>query len=82
MAQPPTRPTTEVRVIILDLMYRVFEQLVERLGGLTDADYWGLGSRHCVADMAMHASNELVHHGAEISLLRDLHGTSVSMAGS
>ena len=34
---------------------------------------WGPWSRHCVADMVMHASNELVHHGAEIGLLRDLY---------
>lgn len=36
-------------------------------------DNWGSWSRHCTADMAMHASNELVHHGAEIALLRDLY---------
>ncbi|MEM7326946.1 MAG: DinB family protein, partial [Actinomycetota bacterium] len=34
---------------------------------------WGPWSSHCVADMAMHAGNELTHHGAEIALLRDLH---------
>ncbi len=34
---------------------------------------WGPWSQHCVADMAMHASNELVHHAAEIALLRDLY---------
>ena len=31
-------------------------------------EYW---SQHSVADMAMHASNELVHNAAEIALLRD-----------
>ncbi|MEM9033122.1 MAG: DinB family protein [Actinomycetota bacterium] len=36
-------------------------------------DDWGPWSRHSVADMAMHASNELVHHAAEIALLRDLY---------
>ena len=47
---------------------------------LNDLDWWNeLGeqwefwSRHSVADMAMHASNELVHHAAEIALLRDLY---------
>ena len=48
---------------------------------LTGHDDWfaelgpGFGPwhRHCVADFAMHASNELVHHGAEIALLRDLY---------
>lgn len=34
---------------------------------------WETWSNHSIADMAMHASNELVHHGAEIALLRDLH---------
>ena len=33
---------------------------------------WGPWSKYSVADMAMHASNELVHHAAEITLLRDL----------
>lgn len=50
-------------------------------GELTSFDDWfqELGSgfgpwhRHCIADFAMHASNELVHHGAEIALLRDLY---------
>ncbi len=37
---------------------------------------WEHWSHHCVADMAMHASNELVHHGAEIALLRDLYRAS------
>lgn len=37
---------------------------------------WGPWSRHCLADMAMHASNELVHHGAELALLRDLYRPS------
>lgn len=36
-------------------------------------DDWGPWSAHAVADMAMHASNELVHHAAEIALLRDLY---------
>ncbi len=47
---------------------------------LTDRDFWdqlgpnwGHFSRHSVADIAMHAGNELNHHGAEIGLLRDLH---------
>jgi len=34
---------------------------------------WGPFEQHSVADMAMHASNELVHHGGEIALLRDLY---------
>lgn len=37
---------------------------------------WGPFSEHCIADMAIHAGNELVHHGAEIALLRDLYRSS------
>ena len=40
-------------------------------------DDWGPWSRHSVADMAMHAGNELVHHGAEVALLRDLYRSGV-----
>lgn len=177
MADLQVRPTTEVRSVILGSMDRMFEQLIERLDGLTDAEYlwepaagswsvrldsdgramvdgagdreidpapvttiawrlwhiamdcfddytrrfggegrdasplwtldatrairvtqehwqeyrstvaaldwwselgetWGYWSRHSVADMAMHASNELIHHGAEIALLRDLYRSS------
>ncbi|MEM8902557.1 MAG: DinB family protein [Actinomycetota bacterium] len=38
-----------------------------------DWEHW---SQHSIADMAMHASNELVHHAAEIALLRDLYRAS------
>lgn len=41
-------------------------------------EYW---SQHSVADMAMHASNELVHHAAEIALLRDLYRGSFATDG-
>lgn len=37
---------------------------------------FGPWHRHCVADFAMHASNELAHHAAEIALLRDLFAPS------
>ena len=36
-------------------------------------DSFGPWSRHSTADIALHAGNELVHHGAEIALLRDLY---------
>jgi hypothetical protein len=45
-------------------------------------DDWESWSRHSVADMAMHASNELVHHGAEIALLRDLYRVSSTRQSS
>ncbi|MCP3973472.1 MAG: DinB family protein [bacterium] len=176
MMQPSPRPTTEVRDVILDSMDRMFDQLANRLDGLTNDEYlwepvttmwtvrtigqttavdgagirdldpapattiawrlwhvamdclddytrrfhgdpsdapaewtleagvaietlrqkwssyrgeiasrdwwdqlgrdWGPWANHSVADMAMHASNELVHHGAEIGLLRDLYRAS------
>lgn len=41
-------------------------------------DDWGPWSQHAVADMAMHASNELVHHAAEIGVLRDLYRSADS----
>jgi len=43
----------------------------EELG--EDWEHW---SQHSIADMAMHASNELVHHAAEVALLRDLYRSS------
>ena len=53
----------------------------ETLAGFDDwfaelGDRWGPWHRHCIADFAMHASNELVHHGAEIAALRDLYGAT------
>jgi hypothetical protein len=176
-AMTSTRPSTEVADVMLDSMDRMFEQLVERLSGITDEEYlwepvdgawsarqrsdgsvvvdgagvreidpapvttiawrlwhvaidcfddytrrfagdstdadptwtldaveaigilrdkwagyravvadrdwwdqlgpnWEYWSQHSIADMAMHASNELVHHAAEIALLRDLYRTS------
>ncbi|CAN5848362.1 DinB family protein [soil metagenome] len=177
MADLTNRPTREVSVVVLDSMDRMFEQLIARLEGLTDAEYlwepvetmwsvretgpgpalvegaaerdldpapvttiawrlwhlavdcfdsysrlfdgdtseasaewtrnsseaittlqrtwreyrgvvasrdwwselgdaWGPWSRHSVADMALFASSEMVHHGAEIALLRDLYRAS------
>ncbi|MEM9514453.1 MAG: DinB family protein [Actinomycetota bacterium] len=177
MTASPSRPTTDVSVVILDSMDRMFGQLLERLEGLTNEEYlwepvsgswsarrrsdgrvvvdgagerdidpapittiawrlwhiaidcfddysrrfggdpsdapetwtldaaeatetlrerwnsyrsligrrnwwdqlgpnWEHWSQHSVADMAMHASNELVHHAAEIALLRDLYRAS------
>lgn len=38
---------------------------------------WTHWANHTVAHMAMHASNELVHHAAEIALLRDLYRAEV-----
>lgn len=61
------------------------EKWIAYRGVVVDRDWWEeLGttweswSRHSTADMAMHASNELVHHAAEIALLRDLYRTSFS----
>jgi len=43
---------------------------------------WEHWADSCVADMAMHASNELVHHSAEMALLRDLYRDSFTSRGS
>jgi hypothetical protein len=34
---------------------------------------WGQFAQHSNLDLALHASREIVHHGAEIALLRDLY---------
>ncbi len=39
---------------------------------------WEFWAQHSTADMAMHASNEFVHHAAEIALLRDLYAAERS----
>ena len=44
-------------------------------------DAFGPWHQHCVADFAMHASNELVHHGAEIGTMRDLYRAVGPRAG-
>lgn len=62
---------------ILDRRWRVYRSVVaarywwDQLG-----PNWGPWSEHSIADMAMHASNELVHHAAEVALLRDLYRAS------
>jgi len=87
MAQLTDRPTTEVRDVVLLSMDRMFAQLVEKWSAYRAAvisrawwgelgESWDQWSSHSVADMAMHASDELVHHGAEIALLRDLYRVS------
>lgn len=86
---PPVRPTSEVSVVMLDSLDRMVHQLFDRLEGSWNrwrevmagqsdwwsqlGEAWGPWSRHSVADMVEHAGNELVHHGAEIALLRDLY---------
>ena len=34
---------------------------------------WGPYSNHTKLDLAIHAQREVIHHGAEIALLRDLY---------
>jgi hypothetical protein len=50
------------------------------LAGLSDADWgeplgpqWGAYAESSTLDLALHVLDELVHHGAEVSLLRDLY---------
>jgi hypothetical protein len=62
--------------------WQQYRELVEELDWWQElGDSWDSWSRHSVADMAMHASNELVHHGAEIGLLRDLYRSSETAVG-
>lgn len=57
--------------------WQAYRSLVSELDWWGElGDSWGPWSQHCVADMVMHASNEMVHHGAEIGLLRDLYRSS------
>jgi DinB superfamily len=39
---------------------------------------WGPFARHNLLDLALHAFHEVVHHTAEIALLRDLYGARAS----
>lgn len=68
-------------VAIAQSNWQTYRSLVARLDWWSElGDSWGPWSQHCVADMVIHASNELVHHGAEIALLRDLFRSSGGLA--
>jgi hypothetical protein len=63
-----------------DLLVRAWEVFRTGVGGWDDAELlrplgpaWGSFAEHGRVDLALHAAREVVHHGAEISLLRDLH---------
>ncbi len=59
---------------ILVRKWQTYRSLVAGLDWWSElGDSWGPWAQHCVADMVIHASSELVHHGAEIGLLRDLY---------
>jgi hypothetical protein len=64
----------EDAIAILQQKWDVYRSTIARRGFLEelgpDWEHWSTSS---VADMAMHASNEMVHHAAEIGLLRDLY---------
>ena len=62
---------------LLDAAWRVFRDGVDTW---SEADLlaplgerWGDFARHTNADLALHAAREVIHHGAEITLLLDLH---------
>ncbi|NUR27547.1 MAG: hypothetical protein HOV83_17190 [Catenulispora sp.] len=76
----PDRVTRDVLAIIEDVRCRLFK----RLEGLTDADGdrrllapIGMGpggwDRETYLKLALHALDEVAHHGGEIGLLRDLY---------
>jgi hypothetical protein len=49
-------------------------QLRPRLAGLTDDEYfWEPAPDAPFADLVLHIHREAIHHGAEVSLLRDLY---------
>ncbi|MFD5814075.1 hypothetical protein [Streptomyces sp. NPDC127038] len=57
------------------------KNLRPRLDGLTDQEYfwepvrgcWSIHARSGMENRVLHVNRELIHHGAEISLLRDLY---------
>ena len=64
----------------MKMKWQNYRSVVEELNWWDElGDSWEHWSRHNVADMAMHASNELVHHGAEIGVLRDIYRASNAM---
>lgn len=70
----------------VERLHRSWQELRTKLAGFDDwftelGDAFGPWHRHCVADFAMHASNELVHHGAEIATMRDLYRAVGPRAG-
>ncbi|NND73759.1 MAG: DinB family protein [Ilumatobacter sp.] len=66
-------------IAILDEKWRAYRATIAARSWWDElGDNWGPWSRHSTADMAMHAGNELVHHAAEIALLRDLYGAAFS----
>ena len=67
-------------VQIMKMKWQNYRSVIEELNWWDElGDSWEHWSRHNVADMAMHASNELVHHGAEIGVLRDIYRASNAM---
>jgi DinB superfamily len=43
---------------------------------------WGPFAQHSRLALALHAQREVIHHGAEIALLRDLHRVTVASPGT
>jgi hypothetical protein len=73
--------TAEPARAALDSAYAVFRERVTGLGedGLRTqlGPAWGPFADDTWAALAVHALDELAHHGAEIALLRDLHRTRI-----
>ncbi|MEM7340808.1 MAG: DinB family protein [Actinomycetota bacterium] len=67
-------PSASTAIATLDDRWQAFRTALEQRDWWEElGDLWGPFARHNTADIALHASNELVHHGAEIALLRDLY---------
>ncbi|MGI9646833.1 MAG: DinB family protein [Ilumatobacteraceae bacterium] len=62
----------------LDALATSWSNYRDTLAGRPDwwaelGEAWGPWGQHSTVDIALHSGNELVHHGAEIALLRDLY---------
>ncbi len=78
MADAPNYQLSDALVESLD---NGFDPLRDRLADLGDDEYlwepapevWGPYAHHARLHLAFHAERELIHHAAEIMLLRDLY---------
>jgi hypothetical protein len=66
---------------LLEAAWTVFREGVEGWDGerllAPLGDVWGAFARHSHLHLVLHAGREVVHHGAEIAMLRDLYGWRV-----
>jgi hypothetical protein len=70
-------PTASGALEALDVQWAVFR---ERYGSIPDdllaaplGPSWGVWAEASWADMLQHVADELIHHGSQVAMLRDLH---------